>query len=888
MNRLPLLMGRVRPFDACRRWIVAGFAMLLLPLVAASAALGHGSMEFPPSRSYACRFLEPANVMCQQAWDANPQALYDWMEVNLADAGDRHEEVVPDGQLCSAGRAKYAALDVPSADWPTAEILPDNDGRFTFTFNAWVPHSTLYYRLYVTRDGWDPSTPVGWGDLDLVYDSGPWAAVDPVILRPALPERSGRHLLYLVWQRDDSQEAFYSCSDVVFGSGTTGQTPPSEPPPAAVDVTLETTSDWGSGYCATAHVTTASTARIDWTVDFTLEDTINSAWNADVLQTGSSVTAEGHAWNGSVSATEPQSFGLCADRTGAPPPPPPSANEVPIPALIATPSSGEAPLSVILDASASMDPDGTIVEWAIDADGDGTPETTGADPFLVYVYDTAGTRTASVSVTDDERATATATATIVVTGTAPPPPPPPAGGIATPLSTSGREIVDRNGDRVILRGVNWFGFETETHLAHGLWARDYDDMLGQIAELGYDTIRLPFSLEAIDSSTPVSPSTANGMNAALVGKTPLEAMDVIIDAAARHGLVILLDNHSLADDDHTFGLWFGGGYSEDDWIARWRMLASRWADRTNVIGADVKNEPHGQANWGLGDEYDWRLAAERAGSAIHDVAPHWLIVVEGVEGPAVGQTLDTHWWGGNLEGVGTHPVRLTIPNKLVYSPHEYGPGVFAQSWLSPYDPAVLEDRWERGFNYIATEGIAPILVGEFGGREVGTDTDEGLWQNQFVDFLAREGHSFTYWAWNPNSGDTGGLLTEDWITVDQAKQDMLARLLSGETPPPPAPTPIPTPGSTPTPAPTAGPQDIEVDLVTTSDWGSGYCASVTLTTGATVPVDWNVTFSIDGTVRELWSATWSQSGGAVTAEGLEWNDTVVAGGPATFGFCADR
>lgn len=801
--------------------ILAALLVLAGSLFAAPSAFGHGSMQFPPSRAYACRFLDADQPMCAQAWEANPQALYDWMEINIAAAGDRHQELIPDGRLCSAGREKYAAFDVPTADWPTTEILPDTDGRFTFTFNAWVPHSTLYYRLYLTREGWDPSTPVGWGDLDLVYDSGPWAAVDPVVLRPELPTRTGQHLLYLVWQRDDSTEAFYSCSDVLFGDGTTGNPPPPEPPAADVEVALETTSDWGSGYCATAHVTTTSVARVDWTVEFTLSDTITSAWSADVVQSGSQVTAEGHAWNNAVSAGEPQSFGFCADRSAAPPPSP-----------------------------------------------------------------------------------------------TPPPPPPSGEGIATPLSTDGREIVDRNGAPVVLRGVNWFGFETETHLAHGLWARDYDDMLGQIAALGYDTIRLPFSLEAIDSSAPVSPGTAGGMNAELVGKTPLEAMDVIIDAAAGHGLSILLDNHSLADDDHTFGLWFGGGYSEADWIERWQMLAARWADRANVIGADVKNEPHGQANWGLGNEYDWRLAAERVGNAIHEVAPHWLIVVEGVEGNAVGQTLPGHWWGGNLEGVATHPVRLSIPNKLVYSPHEYGPGVFEQPWFDPYDPAVLEDRWQRGFNYIATQGIAPILVGEFGGREVGTDTVEGRWQNQFVDFLAREGHSFTYWAWNPNSGDTGGILTDDWVTVDQAKQDMLARLLSGDVPPPPGPTPTPpapTPTPTPTPpaptptppptppAPTPTPtptppaptpvppvDELDVSFVTTSDWGAGYCTSVTVATAAAAPIDWNVTFTIEGTVRELWSASWSQSGDSVTAEGVHWNDTVAAGRPATFGFCADR
>ena len=36
-----------------------------------------------------------------------------------------------------------------------------------------------------------------------------------------MPERTGKQLLYAVWQRSDSPEAFYSCSDVDFGAGGT-------------------------------------------------------------------------------------------------------------------------------------------------------------------------------------------------------------------------------------------------------------------------------------------------------------------------------------------------------------------------------------------------------------------------------------------------------------------------------------------------------------------------------------------------------------------------------------------------------------------------------------------------------------------------------------------
>jgi endoglucanase len=145
-----------------------------------------------------------------------------------------------------------------------------------------------------------------------------------------------------------------------------------------------------------------------------------------------------------------------------------------------------------------------------------------------------------------------------------------------------------------------------------------------------------------------------------------------------------------------------------------------------------------------------------------------------VEQGAVGQKLKTHWQGGNLEGVRQFPVRLDRPNKLVYSPHEYGPGVFNHPWFSDKTfPKNLRDRWETGFHYIARRRIAPVLIGEFGGRKVDSVSPEGVWQRSLVEFIRAQQLSYAYWSWNPNSQDTGGLLLEDWKTLDAAKHQML-------------------------------------------------------------------------------------------------------------------
>ena len=348
--------------------------------------------------------------------------------------------------------------------------------------------------------------------------------------------------------------------------------------------------------------------------------------------------------------------------------------------------------------------------------------------------------------------------------------------IVPPLSTRGSQIIDARGRVVLLRGVNWFGMELPEHTPHGLWVRDYKQMLAQIKSLGYNIIRLPYSVQGLRSQDISGVDFYIGSNKELKGKTPLEVMDLVIQEARRQGLLILLDSHRLNDKVES-ELWYGDGFTEKDWIDTWTLLAKRYKGYNNVIGADLKNEPHGRASWGTGDRAtDWRLAAERAGNKILSVNPNWLIVVEGVVENVPGQKQSGYWWGANLEGVRKYPVRLQTPRKLVYSPHEYGNS--DMRWFSePTFPKNLYQRWEIGFHYIATQRIAPILIGEFGGPQVDTKSKEGIWQRQLVDYIDKKKLSFTYWCWNPNSKGTGGILLDNWKSINTDKQKLLSQVL---------------------------------------------------------------------------------------------------------------
>ncbi|MFS8203864.1 lytic polysaccharide monooxygenase [Streptomyces sp. CWNU-52B] len=202
-----------------------GVAPLALTALAAAPAVAHGSMTDPVSRVAAC-FAEgpesPKSAACKAAIAASgTQALYDWNGVNIANAAGKSKEIIPDGKLCSAGNDKYKGLDLARDDWPSSQLT---SGNRTFHYKATAPHKGSF-ELYVTKDGYDPTKPLKWSDLE----SKPFAQVtDPrlengaYVFNGVVPVKSGRHLIYSIWQRSDSPEAFYTCSDVVFAEGSGG------------------------------------------------------------------------------------------------------------------------------------------------------------------------------------------------------------------------------------------------------------------------------------------------------------------------------------------------------------------------------------------------------------------------------------------------------------------------------------------------------------------------------------------------------------------------------------------------------------------------------------------------------------------------------------------
>ncbi|MFL5995107.1 MAG: lytic polysaccharide monooxygenase [Streptomyces sp.] len=236
--------------------VSVGLTPIALTALAAGPASAHGSMGGPVSRVAQC-YAEgpesPKSDACRAAVAAGgTQALYDWNGVRIGDANGRHQELIPDGRLCSANNDEFKGLDLARADWPATSV---SSGSYTFKYRVTAPHKGTF-KVYLTKPGYDPAQPLGWDDLDL---SDPVAtATDPVAsggfyaFSGTLPERSGKQLLYTVWQRSDSPEAFYSCSDVTFG-GDLGGTASSPTPVPSASAPSEEQIEEGTGKSTVEH-----------------------------------------------------------------------------------------------------------------------------------------------------------------------------------------------------------------------------------------------------------------------------------------------------------------------------------------------------------------------------------------------------------------------------------------------------------------------------------------------------------------------------------------------------------------------------------------------------------------------------------------------------------
>ncbi len=374
-----------------------------------------------------------------------------------------------------------------------------------------------------------------------------------------------------------------------------------------------------------------------------------------------------------------------------------------------------------------------------------------------------------------------------------------------PFSTRQSEIIDAEGNTFILKGVNWWGANgslipystdhskgTNTHsMPFGLHIQHLDTITLAIKNAGFNTVRLPFSNEMLHDHTAALLEWV-GPNKELAGLTPLEILDKVILSLTEKGLFVLLNNHSTTTqwccNYDMNGLWYGKNetYSQTtkDWISDWEMLALRYQSNPMVIGADLRNEVRPlrkknlplprNPNWGHRNKKDWHKAATQAGNAIHVVNPNWIIVVEGINARV-------HFFSQlsfpHLKPVVKKPIRLNVPNKLVYEVHNYSFSWTKANLLFPkrqikYDQLSTEERkaaYDKNWGFVADSSFincAPVIVGEFGIGKSGADIEP--WLKDLTNYITEHHFSFCWWTLEEelNSQSSYGIMNDDLNKID--------------------------------------------------------------------------------------------------------------------------
>lgn len=491
--------------------------------------------------------------------------------------------------------------------------------------------------------------------------------------------------------------------------------------------------------------------------------------------------------------------------------------------------------------------------------------------------------------------------------------------------------ITANGVAIRIKGGSWFGLQgrhepsndstnpsgapLEQYMGNVFWnptSRTYDQDIAEFKAMGINLVRLPLVTQTLKNNPPdpqgMAPYLKN--NQSVIIPNAREALETIIKKLDAAGIYVLLDIHSCSNyvdwragrldarppyvdatrDNYDFTREDSScaatnnpstvtriqAYDETKWLADLQTLAGLETSLgvSNILGIDIFNEPW-DYTWA-----DWKQLSEDAYQAINAVNPNTLIFVQGISATANNQdgTPNTITqvpyggrvvpnWGGNLYEAGANPPNIP-KDRLVFSPHVYGPSVFVgRQFADPAQPAcadlegdafgdakcnivinptLLRQGWDDHWGYLKAMGYA-VVIGEFGGNmdwpagkasirdqdrySYLTDhTTDEQWQNAFVDYLVSKGIDDTiYWSINPESGDTGGLYTTPydprsntsawgtWGALDSRKMTLVHRLWDVPVIPGATNTPTITPTicvNCPTNTPTRTPSPTITNTVT--------------------------------------------------------------------------
>ena len=316
----------------------------------------------------------------------------------------------------------------------------------------------------------------------------------------------------------------------------------------------------------------------------------------------------------------------------------------------------------------------------------------------------------------------------------------------------------KNDQEFLLKSVNWHGYENGCGIANGLWMHPMTWYLDFIRGNNFNTLRIPFSYETalkLDNR-PICMIHDNFYSVR-------DSIKFLFQESDKRGIHIILDFHTINNEINQYPL---ANLNTDQFNKAWDNMLDIALNYDNFMGIDIKNEPHNPT-----DLLEWAVIANNFIKNTKQTYPQYdgLFLIEGTQG------IDgTGVWGGSFYGI--EFTELQVDDRIVFSPHVYGPSVIGVSANEFGD-----EYFYKHFGFLRERYNSSIIFGETGGYMSESDGDMQFFKRLKLYLEKIDQRSVCWWALCPNSFDTGGLLENDWTTPVAIKLNWLQDLVPNPT-----------------------------------------------------------------------------------------------------------
>lgn len=318
-----------------------------------------------------------------------------------------------------------------------------------------------------------------------------------------------------------------------------------------------------------------------------------------------------------------------------------------------------------------------------------------------------------------------------------------------------------------LKGINWHGMESDCRVVHGLWENPLDFYMDILKGQKFNALRVPLSFEIMQNlQLEVNADCTRADPTVVPGTTTGHFIERLLDTAKSRGMFVLFDLHTVGGQ--ITEMPWSADVSEEDVVTAWRNFAAAFGTHPAILGLEIKNEPHGPCSQPVFHRHAARVIQEIG--KMYD----GLYFIDGTATSGI----DHPPWGGSFESIAARCEDdalcvLGLPERLVFAPHVYGPDVRGPTVREESDAA-----FERRYGFLTTHAFfnaSAIIVTEFGGFMQDIDYHYFV---KWKDYTGKKNLSTGafFWTLPPNSADTGGILLDDYKTLNKQKLDFLDAL----------------------------------------------------------------------------------------------------------------